>query len=67
MSARRDSELARLSGAEVAIVSAGLRCLDDIQMNAAAARAAHGPVFGAAPAGDDAQDRKRPGTVRAIG
>ena len=41
--------------------------LDDIQMNPAAARAAHGPVFGAAAAGDDAQDRERRAAVRAVG
>src|SRR5689334_7945277 len=32
-----------------------LRRLDDIQMNAAAARAPHGPVFGSGAARDDAQ------------
>ena len=41
--------------------------LDDIQMNPAAARAAHGPVFGARAAGDDAQDRQRSAAIRAAG
>ena len=40
---------------------------DDIEMNSAATRAAHGPVLGASPAGDDAQQRKRGIAIRAAG
>ena len=62
-----DSEPVRLSNAEVAGVRFGLRGLDDIEMNSAAARAAHGPVLGAAAAGDDAQQRQRGIAIRAAG
>ena len=41
------------------------RGVDDIQMNPAATGAAHGPVFGAGAAGDDAQDRERGAAIRA--
>lgn len=40
---------------------------DDIEMNSAAVRASHGPVLGAATAGDDAQDRERSAAIRAVG
>src|SRR5882757_3370048 len=43
------------------------RGVDDIQMDPAAARAAHGPVFGAGAAGDDAQDRERGAAIRTVG
>lgn len=49
------------------VVRLGRRALDDIQMNPAAARAAHSPVFGAAAAGDDAQHRERSAAIRAVG
>jgi hypothetical protein len=42
------------------------RGIDDLKMNPAAPRASHGPVFGAAAAGDDAQDGKLGLAVRAV-
>jgi hypothetical protein len=36
-------------------------------MNSAALRAAHGPVFGAGAAGDDAQHREVSLAIRAVG
>src|SRR5688572_23329689 len=41
--------------------------LDDIEVDAAAAGAAHGPVFGARPPGDDAQHRQFVVALRAGG
>jgi len=43
------------------------RALDDIEVNAAASRAAHGPVFGAGAAVDDAQDAQLAFAIRAMG
>jgi hypothetical protein len=44
----------------------GVRGLDDIQVDPAAIGAAHGPVFGAGAAGDDAEHGERGGAVRTV-
>src|SRR4051794_32334194 len=44
----------------------GGRGVDDIKMDTAATRTAHGPVFGAGAAGDDAQDRERGAAIRTV-
>src|ERR1700761_2362683 len=65
----RKKELARMSAA--GSIAGGLQlaflAFDDVEMDAAAFGAAHGPVFGAGAAGDDAQDRQFGVAIGAIG